>query len=943
MKRRKKIIIYFIFMFCSLIPFGINSKTVIAAEVSNKVDVLKQDEYRWNDFTYWILEDGTCEVSYEPYQNVNVSEITYPREIEGKMVSSVYINSFYISDGGNITKISLPDTMSQITAYCGSLTNLETIELYGTNNKTPPLTIKNLTFADSVKNIDKKLLGNVSLVEKYSLVYFPLDTIKISGEKIVIDEYAFGEALQELEIVGKEVLIEEDVFSAYYVKNLKSLYIEGISVFHEGAFSKSNAGFNCLEKLELKGKAFDILPRYKWSEMFPVLSELRLYGVKSIGDGVFEDAKMLSLLELGEGLISIGSSAFEGCVSLKEIALPNSVQCIKESAFRGCSSLEKVTTFGESFAPNIENSISGFAGCERLKYVEIPKSMVRIEAGAFRECQSLISVVLPESIMTIGHEAFYNCSGLTSLRLSNNISTIGNSAFEDCYNLKFVETYGEATMNEGEGLGSGAFGGCWRLQSIQIPQNITQIGNNAFSLCVAIKSFIVPNHIKQIGVGAFYGCELSYLELSEGFEEITEGMLYGCSADEVRLPASVKFISELYWSGTYEDSSNLYFVVDEMNLTYSSQDGVLFNKDKTKLLSYPGNKEDIYYIIPNSVQAIGKFAFRGNEYLEKVEYPKEIKEICERAFSGSNIDINNNRIPDSVRIVGDYAFASNMFRKTWHGNNIIVPASVESIGNSVYSDWREQWQCPMNVYFYNAECKIGGLLNERMDEEGWTIYGYPISTAYDYAKQYGLRFCDIETGQQLLPTVEPVPNLFADVNDTGWEYPFVKFAVENELMKGKGTTDDGKIIFDPSNNMTRAKFVQTLYNKEGKPEVSYQSTFTDVPDGQWYTSAIMWASQNGIVAGKGDKFDVSGNITRQEMATILCKYATNYKKYETAGRADVSGYTDVSTISSWATENMKWAVQYGIMKGKGDKLAPQANASRAECATMLKNFMDAYE
>lgn len=186
-------------------------------------------------------------------------------------------------------------------------------------------------------------------------------------------------------------------------------------------------------------------------------------------------------------------------------------------------------------------------------------------------------------------------------------------------------------------------------------------------------------------------------------------------------------------------------------------------------------------------------------------------------------------------------------------------------------------------------------------------------------------------------------SMFTDVSLETWYFPFVLRIYDIGLMKGKGTTNDGKIIFDPGNNMTRAEFVQTLYNKEGKPSVTYQTTFTDVKNGQWYTNAIMWASQNGIIAGKGNEFDVSGNITRQEMATILYKYATNYKKYETAGRADVSAYTDVSTISSWATENMKWAVHYGIMKGQGDRLAPQANASRAECATMLKNFMDSYE
>jgi len=185
-------------------------------------------------------------------------------------------------------------------------------------------------------------------------------------------------------------------------------------------------------------------------------------------------------------------------------------------------------------------------------------------------------------------------------------------------------------------------------------------------------------------------------------------------------------------------------------------------------------------------------------------------------------------------------------------------------------------------------------------------------------------------------------NPFADVKETDWEYPFVEFVYDHNIMAGKGKTAEGKIIFDPDNYMTRAEFVQTLYNKEGKPAVIYTDTFTDVPEGQWYTNAILWASQNGIVAGKGDKFDISGKITREEVATILYKYATNYKKYDTTGRASLDAYEDTESISSWAVNNMKWAIHYGIMKGRGNVLAPKDNASRAECATMLKNFMDAY-
>jgi len=192
-------------------------------------------------------------------------------------------------------------------------------------------------------------------------------------------------------------------------------------------------------------------------------------------------------------------------------------------------------------------------------------------------------------------------------------------------------------------------------------------------------------------------------------------------------------------------------------------------------------------------------------------------------------------------------------------------------------------------------------------------------------------------------TLIEVENPFSDVNVKGWEFPYVKYALDYNLMGGKGTDNDGKVMFDPGKNMTRAEFVQALYNKEGKPAVTYSNVFTDVPDGKWFTNAIMWAYQNDIVKGKADKFDVSGNITREEMATILYKYAANYKKYEVAVGASLDEYTDASTISSWATKNIEWAIWCGVMKGKGTMIAPRDFATRAECATMLRNFIMAYE
>ena len=181
-------------------------------------------------------------------------------------------------------------------------------------------------------------------------------------------------------------------------------------------------------------------------------------------------------------------------------------------------------------------------------------------------------------------------------------------------------------------------------------------------------------------------------------------------------------------------------------------------------------------------------------------------------------------------------------------------------------------------------------------------------------------------------------NPFADVDPTGWQFEPAKFVYKRGLMTGKGKDEAGKIIFDPNATLTRAEFAQSLYSAEGKPSMEYTSLFQDVAAGQWFTNAVLWAGSNKLVSGyPNGNYGVSDNITREQLAAILYKYA-EYKKYDISARAEIDGYTDADLISSWAKEQLRWAVANGIMKGKDDRLDPQGNATRAECAAMLRSF-----
>ena len=189
--------------------------------------------------------------------------------------------------------------------------------------------------------------------------------------------------------------------------------------------------------------------------------------------------------------------------------------------------------------------------------------------------------------------------------------------------------------------------------------------------------------------------------------------------------------------------------------------------------------------------------------------------------------------------------------------------------------------------------------------------------------------------------------IFDDLTTEDWQYEGAKFACDNNIMTGKKIKSDKLIIFDAKSNMTRAEFVQTLYNFEGTPIIKYSSKFTDVPVNKWYTKAVLWAAKNKIVAGKGRIFDVDGRITRQEMAVMLYNYA-NYKKMDVSKTKKLNTFADYNQVAPWATQALEWTTCNKIMNGKPPKsgkkmlLDPLGNATRGEAATILKTFVTLY-
>ena len=195
-----------------------------------------------------------------------------------------------------------------------------------------------------------------------------------------------------------------------------------------------------------------------------------------------------------------------------------------------------------------------------------------------------------------------------------------------------------------------------------------------------------------------------------------------------------------------------------------------------------------------------------------------------------------------------------------------------------------------------------------------------------------------EEPEEVEKTEETETISFKDVKENDWFYDAVSYAVENGLMSGM--SED---IFAPNTPLTREMLAVVLYNVEGQPEGTEANTFTDVKGDMWYTDAILWANENGIVAGYDNgAYGVGDLITREQFAAILYRYA-QFKGYDVSIGADTNilSYADAFAISEYAYPAMQWACGAGIMGGMDDgTLMPQGKATRAEAAAMLMNFCE---
>lgn len=256
------------------------------------------------------------------------------------------------------------------------------------------------------------------------------------------------------------------------------------------------------------------------------------------------------------------------------------------------------------------------------------------------------------------------------------------------------------------------------------------------------------------------------------------------------------------------------------------------------------------------------------------------------------------------------------------------------------------------ITVHNNTIYFNGRDNIYKYEDGQVkkIYTYTGNQGYlyDIIVENGRLYCGVsqsyDKSVSYVEVIDPDHLPFSDVAEVpgNWKFESIKYVYVNGIMNGINGTDR----FDPDEPLTRAMFATVLYRMAGEPSVAFENRFSDVQNGRYYSSAIIWAYREGIVNGYADgSYGVDDYITREQIAKMLRIYA-QVRGYSTSERADISSYPDALEVSGWATEHMSWAVGCGMVNGKNVGgtyyLDARGNATRAECAAMLTRFMGRY-
>ena len=747
-------------------------------------------------------------------------------------------------------------------------------------------------------------------------------------------------------------------------------------------------------------------------------------GLTHIGNNAFLQAAVTKV-EIPNTVVSIGTNAFWKCNTI-ETTLPASVRELGATAFYGtfvvnvdannpylCSeengkvlySKDKTTLYqvsqdcaGDFTIPSTVTTINDFAmnGCANVTgELVIPDSVQTIGRSAF-EGTGFTSLNLGNSVKEIGVSAFYKCAALTGdLVIPTSVTTIGANAFIGTGfdgKLDFQAQIEEfpAAIFQGlnftsvsfsgsvKSIGDRAFENCKQLATVTFGQGLETVGQYAFYNSGLSGALTFPDSLKKIDTYAFAKCpHITEITLPEGNATIEYGAFTGdTGVQKIKIPLSEIQFDKLnnggYWIFTQYTENKLETIVV----------GTAPNEESMSLFanSLAGLKT---IVIGMGVSKINTSAFAPAESLKSALYPKNLDIDNKWNDNHHLIDVGTKYTVTANGSMGQNTEQAMLTFETPEGKTCPTVTYLSTNESAVTVDESGKIKAIGSVgqkatikaqydgtTFAKVDVTIGVMIdgafysiNPVIADQTYT--GLPLTPAVEvtangqtitegFTVEYvnninvGTATAIVKVGDAVVGTatfqiVAPAPapvipvtpsapaqlpfnpdagkTTFTDVAGNAWYTSAVNYAVDKGLMNGTG---EGK--FSPEAATTRGMIVTILARLDGK----------NTSGTPWYQAGQRWAMEYEI----SDGTNMTGAITREQLVAMLFRYAVKNGLEAVTLAENLTQFTDASDISAWAVSAMQWAVGQGLIQRSNGQLHPQANASRAEVATILMRFCE---
>ena len=600
----------------------------------------------------------------------------------------------------------------------------------------------------------------------------------------------------------------------------------------------------------------------------------------------------------------------------------------------------------------------------KLESVSLAESVTTIEDYAFQSATGLTEFTFPDTVTSIGAYLFQN-SGVKSIRLGHGLTTVHNYAFWKAINLEYafisntVTSLGNSAFQETalkhvefeetsvlETIGTSAFNKCTQLEQIELPASVKTISGDAFNGCSALTDIKLNDGLQTIGQFAFRNCDsLTYIEIPSTVTSF--------AAQFKGFYAATVYSNILHVKGNHGGIMMApYNVNDDIKVGWYGVDGTFYDTgDESGHAKTPITEKTTVYAVYSGKTSFDSNGGEGSMTAIDSYYAPGLAADQTITLADKTCTIPANTFTNEGHVFVWWNTAADSTGLTYHpGDDLPASKQVETLyaqwgvqkGESVYFVYPtidDQTYTGLPLMPAVRVVKDGVEVNEGFTVE--YVNNVNVGMALAIVKVDG-KVIGTATFQIVAPPPAPVTpvipvtpsapaknpfNLdagktkFTDVSDNAWYASAVNYAVDKGLMNGTG---DNK--FSPEADTTRGMIVTILARLDGK----------NTSGNPWYQAGQRWAMEYEI----SDGTNMTSAITREQLVTMLFRYAVKNGLEAVTLAENLSRFTDASSVSDWAVPAMQWAVGQGLIQGSNGLLRPQANASRAEVATILMRFCE---